>query len=244
MQLKVMFRSNKLKLVGLFSRSAVYNDTCVILSHGFLVSKEYGFFPELQKKFHDQGFNVLSFDYRGYGESEGEYIGSYRDMVFDLQKAIEFVQRHEEIKRVILLGHSMGATTAFMHARLEGVCGIVFCAGVCHVKERLEMKKSSFELQGGRYVISGKTGEYFAHEGFFDEGVNPLDVARKIQIPVLFLHGDEDTVVSVDESKALYAACSSSEKEIFLIKGANHGFKGFYDVVEGKSLDFVKKHML
>src|SRR5262249_52676336 len=60
-----------------------------------------------------RGFDVLLFDYRGYGKSEGD-IRDEGDMDADADAAYRYIveERHVPADRVILYGHSLGTTAA------------------------------------------------------------------------------------------------------------------------------------
>ncbi|MBR1806750.1 MAG: alpha/beta hydrolase, partial [Selenomonadaceae bacterium] len=49
----------------------------------------------------------------------------------------------------------------------------------------------------------------------------PLDVVDKIKVPVLFIHGDADTLVPFEMCGRLFDACTSP-KEKFVVAGAGH----------------------
>ncbi len=69
-----------------------------------------------------RGYRVLTFDFRGYGESDGQKKIDRIDR--DLGAALEFVRRQQP-RRVILLGASMGGTAAIMVAGREPVDGVI-----------------------------------------------------------------------------------------------------------------------
>jgi alpha-beta hydrolase superfamily lysophospholipase len=56
-------------------------------------------------------FNILMYDLRGHGRSEGERanVGEFSDFRRDLQCVVEFLQREFSMKRYYAFGHSMGA---------------------------------------------------------------------------------------------------------------------------------------
>ncbi|WP_020554422.1 alpha/beta hydrolase [Embleya scabrispora] len=69
------------------------NGGCVIMAGGFAVTKEPGT-DLFAKRFHEAGFAVLAFDYRGLGESDGQprQVAPIGGQLADWQAAIEFAR--------------------------------------------------------------------------------------------------------------------------------------------------------
>ncbi len=55
-------------------------------------------------------FNILMYDLRGHGRSEGERanVGEFADFRRDLQALVEYLKREFQMKRYVAFGHSMG----------------------------------------------------------------------------------------------------------------------------------------
>lgn len=71
-------------------------------------------------RFCQEGFFVLRFDYRGYGDSEGEFKEVTHDkQVSDIRKAIEVLQSMTGVKAVGLLGIRFGGILALLTTQLE-----------------------------------------------------------------------------------------------------------------------------
>jgi uncharacterized protein len=86
----------------------------IILCHGFAGVKEL-LLPAYAQKFSQHGYASLTFDYRGFGESEGEEGKlSPREQMVDIRNAITFVQSLKEVdaQRVGLWGTSFGGANA------------------------------------------------------------------------------------------------------------------------------------
>ena len=49
----------------------------------------------------------------------------------------------------------------------------------------------------------------------------PLDVIDKVNVPVLFIHGDADKLIPLEMMEKLYDACAAP-KEKFIVAGAGH----------------------
>ena len=95
-------------------------DTTVILAHMFPADQTswYPFAGEVA----DAGYAALTFDFRGYGVSEGERVISEIDK--DLQAAVALA-RSKGGQRAFLVGASMGGTASLKVAAREKVSGVV-----------------------------------------------------------------------------------------------------------------------
>lgn len=93
----------------------------IILCHGFAGVKEL-LLPAFAKKFSDNGFIVLTFDYSGFGESEGEKgkIAPYIQIT-DIRNAISFLQNETGVDhdRIGLWGTSYGGANAITVTALD-----------------------------------------------------------------------------------------------------------------------------
>ncbi|HEX2032385.1 MAG TPA: alpha/beta fold hydrolase [Actinomycetota bacterium] len=98
--------------------------TGVILSHMFPTDRaSWAAFADVLA---DEGYLALTFDFRGYGDSEGER--AIPDIWRDVLAAIEFL-RGRGAGRVVLIGASMGGTASLVAAAREDVAGVVSLSG-------------------------------------------------------------------------------------------------------------------
>ncbi|MGY6655534.1 alpha/beta hydrolase [Amycolatopsis sp. TRM77291] len=83
---------------------------CVVLSHGFSGTMDR-LFPHAER-FATEGMAALVFDYRGFGESDGEprQLADIDGQQDDLRAAIGFARAHDHIepRAVMLWGNSLG----------------------------------------------------------------------------------------------------------------------------------------
>ncbi len=80
----------------------------LIVTHGVgEYCDRYHFFQDVLKK----NFNILLFDNRGHGRSDGKkgYVESFDFFSSDLKKMINFLQEYHQMKSYSLFAHSMGA---------------------------------------------------------------------------------------------------------------------------------------
>lgn len=98
--------------------------TGVILSHMFPTDRAS--WDEFADLLAAEGYVALTYDFRGYGDSEGERTVS--DMWRDVLAAIGFI-RGRGVGRVVLIGASMGGTASLVAAAREDVAGVVSLSG-------------------------------------------------------------------------------------------------------------------
>lgn len=94
--------------------------TAIICSHEHPGSKAQ--WSDSAPWFAARGFMVLAYDFRGWGESQGEFDASKTPM--DVFAAIAFVHSRGA-KKVILLGASMGADISLVAASETQVAGVI-----------------------------------------------------------------------------------------------------------------------
>ncbi|QJY39683.1 alpha/beta fold hydrolase [Vibrio europaeus] len=90
----------------------------VILCHGFCGVKEL-LLPAFAERFANQGYAALTFDYRGFGESEGETGRLVPKLqIEDIHAAIEWAKTESNVdsNRIALWGSSFGGANAIIAA--------------------------------------------------------------------------------------------------------------------------------
>ncbi|MEM2145761.1 MAG: alpha/beta hydrolase [Candidatus Jordarchaeaceae archaeon] len=125
MERKVSFYSAGLKLAGIVRIPEDYKKgekkAAIVLCHGFTGIKEW-LIPPYAEAFTKAGYVTLTFDYRGFGESEG-IRGRLIPMeqVEDIRNAISFMETLEEVdeNRIGLWGSSFGGSNAIYTAGID-----------------------------------------------------------------------------------------------------------------------------
>ena len=97
-------------------------DTGVILAH-MRPADQSSWFPFATELAATGDFTVLTFDFRGYGDSTGEQ--NFDRVDTDLQAAYEYMRDTLGLERIFLVGASMGGTAALVVAARNSVEGVV-----------------------------------------------------------------------------------------------------------------------
>jgi len=154
-----------------------------------------------------EGVAVASIDYRGYGLSGG--APSERGLIEDGLAALRAVRARPEIdpRRVVLHGRSLGSGVAIAVAAEVAdsapVAGVVIEAGFDSLR--------AVAKRAMPYIPA------FLVRSPFDSRAR---VAR-VRCPILFLHGDADTIVPIEHGRALEAA-APRVAAFHVVAGAGH----------------------
>lgn len=160
-----------------------------------------------------QGFNVLMFDYRGYGRSLG--APTLARLVRDARAALAFARTRADPQRLVVLGQSLGGATALRLLAHDG-------AGV-----QLAIIDSAFASYRGIARDAALSTVVLAPllplalsslPGASDD---PITAVARIKAPLLFVHGTGDSVIPIAHSEKLHAA-ARDRSQFIRIDGAEH----------------------
>lgn len=210
-----------LSLKGIYIEAPRKTNKTVILVHGISVSHVNSI--KYMNMFYRRGWNILTFDHRRHGNSEGKYstYGYYEKEDLDLW--VNWVVRRNGNNSVIgLHGESMGAATVLQYASISKyVSFIIADCGYSNLKELLKyrLKEDTHWLLMPMYYMASFKALVKAKFKFGD--VRPIDDIKNSPIPTLFIHGSEDTFVPYYMSEKMYEA-KKNNKKIYIAKGAAH----------------------
>jgi uncharacterized protein len=211
-----------LTLKGRFLKKPNSIGKVVILAHGYKGSSEQ--MPGITKDYYDMGYDVLKPDARGHGMSEGDYIGYGWHDRKDYVDWVDFLIREKKENTIFLHGFSMGAATVLMTSGEQlpkEVKGIIADSGYTTVKAELSHQLKylyhlpAFPLMEVTSVITK------IRAGYTFEEASALESVRKNKLPLFIIHGDQDELVPTEMGTEIYEA-ASSEKELWIVKGAGH----------------------
>ena len=169
----------------------------------------------------DHGYNVLTFDLRGHGESEVTRISRGYYEKRDLLGAIDYL-KGRGYDDIGVLGYSMGAgITLITAAESDDIDAIVSDACFANFGEIVSSEMSR-QYKIPSFVSSPM---FFLIKVFYRvdiTAVNPVSyVADIAPTPILFIHGQEDETTPVTHADRLYEA-ASQPKELWKVPGAAH----------------------
>ncbi len=166
-------------------------------------------YDEIAIFFFKYGLNLTVVDYRGYGKSTGE--PTVTNIVSDALAVYESVKselaNRGHNSRVWIMGRSLGSIPALAIANRykDEVPGLVIESGFPSI---------------ARLLWRLNAGESGADLDVIDR--DSIAVVREINVPVLVIHGEYDTLVPPEEAETLFEEIGSKDKEYLLIPGAGH----------------------
>ena len=149
------------------------------------------------------GFDVLLFDYRGYGNSGGrpDEQGTYRDA----RAALRWLLSRPDVDRarLLYLGESLGGAVALELALEHPPAGLVLLSAFTSVRDMARR-----------------------HYGVIPNAVVPdaypsLRLIGALRAPLLVLHGEDDMIVPLEHGRALFDA-APEPKRLHVVRGAGH----------------------
>jgi alpha-beta hydrolase superfamily lysophospholipase len=178
------------------------------------------------------GINLFVASYRGYGLSDGTptVTGMMRDShrIFEGFKSV--VEDYGFRKSYFVMGRSLGSLSA------------------------VEVALNYQDDINGLIIESGPANnlrEYFTSLVPYDYPIWRDDYAflnkvrlRSIFKPTLIIHGEQDSLIPVDEAKELYESSAAKDKRLVVIPSADHGDlfiigkEQYYKAIR----EFVKDH--
>ncbi len=220
-------------------------DTLVICSHGY-TSNGWDSCSTIGSYFLNKGFDTLIVDNRAHGNSEGDYVGFGILDRYDILKWIEYInQRFSSEKNIILYGVSMGAATVVMTSGFElpdNVKAVISdCAFTSPYDVFSHILKRDYHLPEFP-VMAINDAMCKKNAGYRFKDYSTLEAVKATKLPILFIHGENDSFVPTYMSHLNYEACNS-EKELLIVKNAGHA-ASYYEnpgLYENKIDEFLEK---
>ena len=162
-----------------------------------------------------EGYNLLVFDYRGYGRSEGHVT---RDgTIQDAMAALDYLRERGDLDsdRILVWGQSIG-----------GAISVVLTA-----ERRNQIR--GLAVEAGFSCYRGIVRHHALHHPLLlvlawwfpfliDQEWCPIDYVDQVSpVPVFFIHGTTDRVVPCRMSQAMHDR-AKPPKELWLIEGMDH----------------------
>ncbi|MEO8615751.1 MAG: alpha/beta fold hydrolase [Luteolibacter sp.] len=198
-------------------------DALVILGHGLTGNKDRPQLVALATGLAARGWPCLRISYPGNGGSEGRFEDCcVTKEIGDLQSVLEMVPN--DVK-VAYAGHSMGGAVGVLTAARDmRIFTLISLAGMTHTAAFVQREFSDVVPGAG---LMWDEEEHPLTEKFVDDLKSiesTLHAAEAVIQPWLFIHGDADDLVPIQDSRDAYQA-ATCEKSFLEIPGGDHAFE-------------------
>ena len=154
-----------------------------------------------------RGFDLLLYNYRGYGKSEGTTL-SEATLVLDGRAALRYLTEERGIApgSIALVGISLGAAVAVDLATSSPCRAVVLIGAFASLKQ------------------AAKYARPWIPDFLLDHLESPFDTVGKVagvNCPVLLVHGESDKIFPLFQAEEIYQA-APSPKRLIVVPDAGH----------------------
>jgi len=216
--------SDGVTLAGRRWLTPVAPDAAVVIVHGFSASSECPQVEALADALHAGGVDVVTYDARGHGRSEGEStLGDHE--AHDVAAAVALAR--ERAARIIVVGASMGGIAALRYVVTDpDVAGAVVVS--CPAAWRLPRNARGVlgalmtRTRLGRRATARFVGVRVAPRWTNPEP--PIALAARVRVPVAYVHGARDRLIPARDVRELVAA-TPGPKRFCVVPEMGHAFE-------------------
>ncbi|ADL12851.1 alpha/beta hydrolase [Acetohalobium arabaticum] len=236
MEKPILFGESKSEMLGILHTPECKTDypkPAVIFCHGFQGNKigPHRIFVKMARKLAANGITVFRFDYRGSGDSSGDFIDTtISGQIEDTLTAIDYVRQLDRVNesQLGLLGLSLGgAVAALATARTDKIKALVLWSAVADIqKVFLAQRPENYDeekvnKQGYIDLDGYRLGSRFIAE--IGE-IDPLAEVEGDNNSVFLVHGSEDEVVPIENTDKYYNTFSSEVCKKHIVVGSDHTY--------------------
>ena len=205
--------SAKMSAIYVGDLASIATDTVILYCHGNKDHMDF-YWPRQKLYAHAGGlgrYGVLMFDYPSFGLSEGK--SSEANMYRSTARAIEWLQAQGlQNERFVIFGFSLGSAAA--------------CEVAAHPAQyALSPSKLILEAPFASAEVMIQDAGLLSMPGSFlvDLQINNATEIKKINIPLLWIHGQDDSFLTVkSHGQPVYDNKTNGYKEAFLVPGGEH----------------------
>lgn len=209
------------KLDFTFHEGDAASKKIVVIGHGVTGNMDRPFVVALAEGLAAAGINALRFSFAGNGDSEGEFTAcTITKEVGDLGSVLDVLADYD----VCYVGHSMGGAVGVIRASEDArIKQLVSLAGMVSTKKFAETEFGDVEPDKG---FMWEDEDCPLSSGYMADlrGIDTVvERGAQINVPWLLVHGTEDDVVLIQDSKDILAKAGDNAEYVEL-PGANHVF--------------------
>lgn len=212
-----------LTLACAWLRAEKETNKAVVMAHGF--GSSLVLMLKYARIYRQLGFDVLLYDHRNSGASEGSMTTMGHLEKHDLRAMVHLARQDKGKEGIVgVHGESMGAVTALLYAAMED--RPAFIAADCPFADFRTVSKGWLKARHlpAQPLMPIGSLLLWLRCGFTPKDIAPLyamEAEGIADIPIFFAHGTGDTLIPCSESVLLYEK-KPGKKALHLTKDAGH----------------------
>ncbi len=214
----------------------------VVMLHGFTGNKteHNGHFRTLSRMLSKEGVASLRMDYHGNGESDGEFYNFiFEDAVSDGKLMIDYARSLEGIKKVDLLGFSMGGAIAGLLCNYD-IHKLILWSAAGEMNKSAEKHFDEWQridddnVYSSGFILNRKYVDSIIKFDMYSE-------VGKFENKAIIVQGDKDLAVNPKCAETYHSLIKNSI--LHFVKDAGHGYNALEQMKElyNVTVEFIKK---
>jgi len=229
------------------------SNTTIIAIHGYTASKyEEDYMKPVIDLLARNGYNVVAFDFRAHGDSDGEITTLGVKEVEDYIRIIDRLknEKPDKAEKIGVIGYSMGgAVTIMLSAKDNRINAAV--ADSPYIDITASGRRWIMRMKGALRSLLLAVYPLIVRFAASKAGINIEDLvmykyASRIKIPFMIIAGRNDDLVALDEIKRFYEALRRTNPNVVLwVTDSGHvrSIKDHPKEYEEKVIGFFKKYL-
>ena len=211
------------------------NHTTIVYLHGQTGHRGLDYRVGLYKALRRFGFNIVTFDYRGFGDSVPSLETTTVARALEDVAAVTSWVLEAGVRNVIIWGHSLGSALAvhfLASPQAPAACGLVLMSPFNNLQDAMYDHKWAAPWR----LLIPRTLFYWLFRPRPELSLAPDNLMPDLKVPVLLLHSQDDPVISVELARKLFSARARDSNIQFVELLNNYGHNNLYRAKELRSL--------
>lgn len=264
---------NNILNVTFYGIEKISSAPCLIFVHGFKGFKDWGFVPYLSNFFVENGYCVITFNFSHNGIGKDKFELSEMDkfakntISLEVSELSEIIDSYksgffgEAFGKIGIIGHSRGSAVALLSS-LKNKEVISYClwGAIAKLDRYTERQKKEWREKGFIEVINSRTNQMMRLnveilddiEKIISSSDNIETAIKRLNKPLLIIHGEQDLTVPPAEGEQLYKWSNKDLTKFVQIPNTGHTFdivhpfagsNSKFDIVLKETLNFFDQHL-
>jgi alpha/beta superfamily hydrolase len=156
--------------------------------------------------------DVLTFDYRGYGFSEGK--ATFAGIGADALRIVDYAQTRFPDRPIFIMGYSLGAVISVYAAAHRTIAGLILMAPATSIDDMVRAMRENGPWYYKLVRIKIESALHALPQ--------PIEDIAHVSVPLLIIHGTADDQVPFWMGETMLATAASKTKTLCAIPHADH----------------------